>query len=175
MAPERCRKQQKPLGSDALVFERACGRFGGEGIPLLQDHPWIDNTEAPLYVQVLPKEGTDEELRKFCNALRVWHTRVDFPFAVVFDISGLGFATAGQRRILAQHEKSVADTDRKYCAGCGLVAASTWQVGLITATFWLSPPAYPAKVFANREDAKAWAADQLAARVGKPSEARSRA
>jgi hypothetical protein len=125
------------------------------------DHPWIDGTEAPLYVQALPAGGEDAELIAFTKAVQAWQLRVDFSFAVVFDISQVGVATATQRRILADHDKAVAEIDRKHCAGCAFVAKNSWQRGLITAAFWISPPSYPTKVFATQEEAKVWARARL--------------
>lgn len=139
------------------------------------DHPWIDDSDAPLYVVTYPGNRTDEEVRQGHLAIRRVYEKTAVPVAWVVDASAVRSAPATQRRIVAEHERSVKRHAERWCAGLAVVIPNALVRGFFTAVTWLSPLSYPHRMFDTREAAEAWARDQLAAFTRSGSAVRDRA
>ena|GEM_PF-807981 len=129
------------------------------------DHPWISNDLMPIYLWTFPSETTDEELSACVRAREDWASRARYHFAWVIDLSNVTKAPPTQRKAFAEHLKRLEEFSGRWNAGSALVVPSPWLRGLVTAVFWLSPPRYPHKIFAELLPAKRWAREQLAAKI----------
>lgn len=124
-------------------------------------HPWIDCSEAPLFVWHIANGDNEEELRA-CLAIREqWAEKNTERFAWVIDLQALRGGSARQRQLLAAHLEKLREYNRKYNVGCALVVPNPIVRGLVTAVFWISPPTFPTRFFATWEEGKAWARQQL--------------
>lgn len=125
------------------------------------EHPWLEQIEASLFLQRLPKRAIDKELAGMLEAVEKLIFSMSSPYAWVVDLSHIQIASASQRKLFTQHEKRTAEQDQKYNAGSGLFADSAFTRGLVTATFWMVKPSYPTKICSNLRDAEIWARAQL--------------
>ncbi len=125
------------------------------------EHPWVDDSEAPLYVMTYPPQNTDQDLIDRHAEIGEWYKTVDKPIAWVVDCTNIAKAPATQRKIVSNHEKMTKPYAERFNAGVGIVITSDWVRGLLTAIFWISPPPYAYKVFATKEQAKIWAKEKL--------------
>ena len=125
------------------------------------EHPWIDDSEAPLYILTYPADNEDEELIKRHDEIADWYETVDRPIAWVVDCTGIQKATATQRKIVSEHTDKILPYSKRFNMGTGIVITSSWVRGLLTAIFWLSPPPFPYKIFDTVEHAKAWSRARL--------------
>jgi hypothetical protein len=124
-------------------------------------HPWIDSSQAPLYVWRFPAEASYDDCTAFCQARETWARDVFTPVAWVVDLTLLQKADARHRQIFGEHLKRFERYDRRCNAGSALVVPNAWLRGVVTAVFWLSPPGYPNKLFADFDSAIDWARDRL--------------
>ncbi|MEM9067767.1 MAG: hypothetical protein AAGE52_04650 [Myxococcota bacterium] len=108
---------------------------------------------------------TTDEVREAHAAIREVYLSTDRVIAWVVDATAVGRATAVERRIVSEHEKSVAPLARRWCAGLAVVIPNELVRGFFTAITWLAPLRYPHKVFSNRLEATAWAENQLVERA----------
>ena len=127
------------------------------------DHPWIDESRAPLYVWSFPQAIDDETLLAACAARERWATVARFPVAWVVDLANLGGATATQRKIFTDHLARFEPHDVKWNRGSAIVASNALVRGIVTAVFWVKAPRFPNEVFATRIEAAGWAKNKLAA------------
>jgi hypothetical protein len=104
---------------------------------------------------------SDEDLTAFLAAAEKLILALQTPYAWVVDVGGLLRVTAKQRRMFAEFEDRTKEQDAKLCAGAAIYAPTAFTRGLVTAVFWLSPPAYPTKIVASFEEAEAWARAKL--------------
>ena len=125
------------------------------------DHPWIDDSEKPLYVVTYPRERTDEDVRLGHRGIRSIYERTTVPVAWVVDASAVRSAPATQRRIVSEHERSVRAHAIQWCAGLAVVIPNSLVRGFFTAVTWLAPLSYPHQLFETRDEAMAWAREQL--------------
>jgi len=129
------------------------------------NHPWISNDDMPLYRWTFPEETTDEELRACLEARERWATRAHYHVAWVIDLSKITKASATQRQAFGQHLKRFEEFNVRWNVGSALIVPKAWLRGLVTAVFWISPPAFPNKLFSDPLDAEDWAKAQLAAKL----------
>lgn len=125
------------------------------------EHPWIDDSRAPLYVVTYPRDRTDEEVREGHLGIRRIYERTSVPVAWVVDASAVRSAPATQRRIVAEHERRVRPMALRWCAGLAVVIPNSLVRGFFTAVTWLAPLEYPHRIVETREEALAWARRQL--------------
>ncbi len=124
-------------------------------------HPWVDESEAPLYVLGYPPKATDEEVAVRHQEIATWYKKVNHPIAWVVDCANVIKAPATQRKIIAEHEKSIRPYSERFNVGVALVVGNSMVTGLLTAIYWLAPPPYAYKIFSEFELAKAWARERL--------------
>lgn len=128
------------------------------------DHPWLEQVEETLFLQVYPRTASDDELRGMLDAIERLVFSLRSPYGWLVELGGVLSAPASQRRLVAEHEERTKEHDRTFNAGSALLARSAITSGIITAVFWLSKPSYPTKVFSDLREAERWARLQLAAR-----------
>ena len=132
--------------------------------PLSIPHPWIDSSQAPLYVLVFPENSTEKELSHCCDVRENWVRQVRSPVAWVVDLSAIQRVTPAKHRIFADHLARIEPYTSKYSAGCGLVVPSPLMRGVVTAIFWFAPPRFPHRLFAGRAEALDWGLRMLSQR-----------
>lgn len=131
------------------------------------DHPWIDSRRAPLYVWTLQDDPTSHIVDACLRARERWANATREPVAWVVDLTRLSSVTPLQRKLFSAHLDRFRKFDEQWTAASAIVASSPWLRGLVTAVFWLSPPRFPNKVFADVNDARAWAEIELAKRLSR--------
>ena len=119
--------------------------------------------EPALYEMAVHGELTPEVFDAHEEALLEFCANNREQIAVLVSMSMLTQVPAAQRRRLAELEQRVEDHDREYLVACALVAETPIVRGLATAVFWLKPPVYPYRFFADRDEAMTWLREQLAA------------
>jgi hypothetical protein len=124
-------------------------------------HPWVSAIEAPLYLQTFPRSATDIELAAMIAEIERITKAMQWPYGWVADLSDLMQATARQRSMCAESDKCLASRDERYCAGSAVYCRGALTRGVLTAVHWLSPPAYPFRVFSSFPEAESWARQQL--------------
>jgi len=125
------------------------------------NHPWVDESEAPIYRTTFPATTTDAELSAFCARLHEWGRKVRYPIAWVVDISRVREVPATQRKIFARHLEDFESFERRWNRGSALVVPNALVRGVVTAIFWLKKPVYPCELFAEPREARAWARARL--------------
>jgi hypothetical protein len=127
----------------------------------IPNHKWLYVIEAPLYGQMLPPDGTDEELASMLAEVERITMTIQSPFGWVTDLTNLLQATARQRTLYAQSDKTLRDWDKLFCAGTAIICTGAFTRGIVTAVHWVAPPVYPFKIFANRREGERWARQKL--------------
>ena len=129
------------------------------------DHPWIDSSRAPLYVWTLQDDPTSHVVDACLRARERWAEATGEPVAWVVDLTRLSSVPALQRKLFAAHLQRFRKFDERWTAASAIVASSPWLRGLVTAVFWVSPPGFPNRVFADVRGAREWAEVELAKRL----------
>jgi hypothetical protein len=125
-------------------------------------HPWIDTSESPLLRATYPVGATSDEVAAFLRVLEELVLEQHGPYGWVHDFGrSLDAVQRDIRRQFAISQRKIADHDRKYCAGVALYVPNPVVRGVITAVYWLSPPAYPYRFFSNLAEATVWARARL--------------
>ena len=96
-----------------------------------------------------------EEFGRFCDDNRA-------PLGGVVILRSLTSGTASQRKRMAEFEVRVERHDEEHMVACAIVAPSQIARGLATAVFWLKPPVYPYRFFAELEPALDWVLERMA-------------
>lgn len=125
------------------------------------DHPWVDDSRAPLYYLTYPKASSDRELADGFAGLVSFYKTVRQPIAWVVDCTNVVTAPATQRRLAAKHLEEITPYSKRWDRAVAMVITTSWTRGLMTAIFWLSPPVFPYSVFADRVAATKWAGEAL--------------
>jgi hypothetical protein len=86
-------------------------------------------------------------------------------YAVIFDLSRTGMPNAVQRQKIVSHLNANRPRIHDRVLGLGIVPGSALARGIVTAIFWVAPPAVPYRSFGTREEAGAWARS-LSTRLG---------
>lgn len=128
-------------------------------VPL--EHPWVRHELVPVYEWAFPAHPTDVELSSFIEARNRWARLVQYPVAWLVDLSHMTTATPVQRKTFAEHVKSFEPFDMKYTAGVAAIVPNPLMRGLVTAVYWITPPKFPNRVFARREEGITWLRKQL--------------
>lgn len=126
------------------------------------EHPSFDYSRAPLLVQRLPPDTSDQNVVAFCAATEAYVAAHPEPYVWVVDASALVHATSRQRRLMSEHGMRVAEVNRKYCLGIALVLTGPVARALVSAVYFLTPPTCPYRTFAAWDQAEKWARERLA-------------
>jgi hypothetical protein len=128
----------------------------------LINHAWVDSSLAPIYLVKFPKSTTDSMLRAYFRAIEAWSVRALHPVAWVLDLSAVASVPAAQRASFAAFMRRMQAYDARYTRASALVVPNPIVRGVVTAVFWLNPPAFPHQAFAEADAALAWARDMMA-------------
>ncbi len=110
-----------------------------------------------------PRSFSDQELAGALAVVKRWLLEeVDAPFGFIVDIQRPLSVSSVQRKMMAEAEATYADVDLRYNAGQAVVVPTGLARGIATAVYWVSPPVYPVRTFAEVSAAKAWVAEELA-------------
>ncbi len=125
------------------------------------DHPWVDDSDSPLYILTYPDVTTDKILQERHDELIDWYRTVDSKMVWVIDASKIVKTHPIQRKIVSDHVKEAAPYTKRYVAGCAFVLESKIIRGIIAAVFWMNKPPWPYRFFSNQADARVWAQEEL--------------
>jgi hypothetical protein len=117
---------------------------------------------------VPPPTLSDEAIEAIFAELR-GHLSSSEPYALVFDMTRTGTPTALQRRKVVAHMADNAPAIRLVVRGLAVIAPSAVLRGVITAIFWVAPPAAPYRIFDDRDEAAEWAESMAASPKASPS------
>ncbi len=129
------------------------------------DHPWLNDSEWPLLRVTFPSNGTFSELADAFRSVEAFYAQNSRPFAWIVDTTAIGFGDAKARQLTAQHEERTKEHKSRYNCGSAFVVKSTAVRGILTAVFWVAPPAYPHQVVSNLEAARVWTNEKLGRRL----------
>jgi hypothetical protein len=73
------------------------------------------------------------------------------------DLSSAGLLTAKQRKLQSEWNREVEPLVREVLLGVGFIAPGALKRGMMTAIFWVSPPAAPYLICASMPEALTWA------------------
>lgn len=127
------------------------------------DHPWVDASEAPLFVVRFPKDMPPGMFESCITAMETHTLSQRRPFVWVAALDPLMFVSTRERRLFAEYEHRVASHDAEYCAGVALVLPSPITRGIVKSLYWLAPPVYPYAISGHEHEALAWARARLRA------------
>jgi hypothetical protein len=102
-----------------------------------------------------------EALEACVQAREKWAATTHEPVAWVVDLTRLTSVDARHRKAFADHLERFRPFDERWTAASAIVASNPWLRGLVTAVFWLAPPKFPNRVFADRDQAILWALSKL--------------
>ncbi len=125
-------------------------------------HPWLDCSEAPLYVITVPVTMTDQELSEFLAALTRLYDGLGHEIAYVIDASKVASLPGNQRKLIDDTEKAYRFQDFRWNRGQAFVVDNAIIRGIISVIWFVSRAPYPTKVFATKAPAMAWARERLA-------------
>lgn len=130
--------------------------------PRPPEHPWIASVDPDIFESKIPHPVSDAEVDHVYETLYEWAKTLDQDIAWIVDLRSAGAATARQRSAVARHELRIAPLARPHLRGIAFYGSNTFTRGAIQAILWLTSPQYPYEVFPTREEALAWARQQLA-------------
>jgi hypothetical protein len=129
-------------------------------------HPWLDVSTYPILVVRYPANSNTPEaaaqVQDFYDAFCAWASRSEAPYTVIADTTKIKtIPSALVRAAVAKGEAGTAAFEAKRNKGTAVVVANDITRGVATAVYWLSPPTYPARVFASFDVALAWVLTRL--------------
>jgi hypothetical protein len=129
-------------------------------------HPWLDVSAYPILVVRYPANSdrpeAATEVEQFYDAFCAWADSRQVPYTVIADTTMIKtIPSALVRAAVAKGEARTAEFEAKLNHGTAVIVANDITRGVATAVFWLSPPAYPMRMFANFDDALAWVLTRL--------------
>lgn len=124
-------------------------------------HDWLSIIEGPLYGQVLPPRATDEELAAMLADVERITTTIGSFLGWVTDLSNILQVTPRQRKMYADSDERLRSHDAARCAGTAIICSGGFTRGIVTAVHWLTPPAYPFRIFSDWLEGERWARQQL--------------
>ena len=127
-------------------------------------HPWIDTSRAPIYVLTFPEDKDDllAGVASYRWAFQRFWNEVDRRVAVVTDLSHLGPAPAALRKLAADVDNSLRAKQQEHLVVWGVVLAHSFQRLILQGYLWMAPPVAPYCVFDKVEKAIDWTRVQLA-------------
>jgi hypothetical protein len=122
-----------------------------------------DDSEWPLVLDRPDGEPSDEEVVRYMETHDAYLRRREL-YGAVLDANRATVMTAKQRKMVTEWLTARHDDLGRWHVAIALVAKSPVIRGFLTAIYWVSPPAYPYKIFSELEPAKAWVLGEIAAR-----------
>ncbi len=121
----------------------------------------VDAGAWPILVVTLPSAVTDDELRSYLEQLGAHRGRGQ-DYAIIVDANLSRGFSAKQRQMQADYIAAGLELTKRHLKAFAFVARSPMQRGMLTAVFWLGPPAWPHRVFSTLDEAKHWCSTMLA-------------
>lgn len=141
---------------------RCATRAGRLGLGL---HPWIVESEAPVYiirVEYLERAGpTRAEVADYVAAVRAFWIAVDRPIGIVTDLTLVGQGPAWARKMLAECDAELRPIHQRYLRAWAVVIGSSVQKLLFTGYLWLTPAVVQPRIVKSVGEGVAWARQQL--------------
>ena len=139
------------------MYPQTCGQFLGESLPKF-NHPWVDESHAPILICEGPRTPSDEELNSYLKRLEEWSKATRSNYAWVIRPCQL---TASQRKSMVDTLKRLKPYHKRHQLAIGLAVDNTVIRGILTAVFWFAPQSMPHAVFVTKDDAFRWVTEQL--------------
>jgi hypothetical protein len=130
-------------------------------------HPWLDVSTYPILVVRYPANSDAPEaaaqVDDFYDAFCAWADRHrEAPYTVIADTTKIqAIPSALVRAAVAKGEARTAAFEARLNKGTAVIVTNSITRGVATAVFWLSPPAYPMRLFGTFADALAWVLTRL--------------
>jgi hypothetical protein len=118
-----------------------------------------DESQWPLIVCRTIGESTDEDIQAYITAHEAALARGRH--VVVIDASAGKNMGHVHRRQIADWVRARSAALHERRAGLAFVSRSALVRGMLTATYWLTPPPYPTHIVSTLDEARKWALDQL--------------
>jgi hypothetical protein len=128
-------------------------------------HSWLDDSQWPLLVVTYPADPPLEDVVSVFSEVDAFYKRNSDHFAWVVDASRVQHTEAKARKATSEHEARSKDHMRQFNCGTAFIIKSTLVRGILTAIFWLAPPAYPYEIFSDLASARDWSLRQLRSRT----------
>ena len=121
----------------------------------------IDESRWPKVIITWPKgEIDDEEFQRAVKHISELTARREH-YVIVHDARLASRPSPKQRAFAAAEQQRTAEGAAEYLVGSAVVVSNALAAGAIRAINWISPPAYPQRVFSSLEEAHAWVDKQL--------------
>jgi len=116
----------------------------------------VDDTRWPLVVIRWPSGAIAEtDVEEFLRR-SVSHLGRHERFASLHDgVRASGLDSKGRKR-MSDHVNANRELLKRWHVAAAIVSSSAMVRGVVTAVNWLSPPPFPQRQFATREEAEAW-------------------
>jgi hypothetical protein len=125
----------------------------------------VDLSGWPIVVHAVEGTITDEQLDAYiAEATRVFATGKRH--ATILDATRIGSVSAYMRRRSIEWQRENAELLRAHCAATAYVLGSPVLRFVAMTVLLVTRPPTPLRVFSTREDAVAWAREQLASKGG---------
>lgn len=125
------------------------------------DHPWIDDSRAPIYIARVPNTISDEELSAFLEHQDKRIQQFNHPFAHIMVLGKITGMSPKQRAMWAEADLKGREIDKKWNCGQAFVIASAIQRATIRFVYFVQPPVYPYTVVETMNEAVGWAIKKL--------------
>ncbi len=124
--------------------------------PKRLEHPWVDDSFAPIYRLTYPALPSEEEVIARNAEIHAWYRDLDHRIAWVVDCSLIIRASPTIRQQQSLHLKRIEPYAKRWDICNAFVIQSAVVRGYLTAVFWFSPPPYEYQIFATNQQAMDW-------------------
>jgi hypothetical protein len=133
------------------------------------NHPWVDNSRAPILVCDGPDPVDEEALIALMQKWNAWVVETKEPYGWIVTVHKV---SARARKALTDSTRFRAPYEKKYCVCMAFVCSSALLRSIHTAILWISTPPVPTAVFATSAEALAWVQQNMRTAAQSPTEAR---
>ncbi len=125
--------------------------------------PFVELDRWPLILTRWPASVSERDLDEYVDGALAWLEREECIAHVVdLRMAGVGSLSPTMRSHAARRLADLTKLAEKWVIAEGVVAASTFTRGAVTAFTWMMPPTWPRRVFDRQAEAERWAEAQLA-------------
>lgn len=125
--------------------------------------PFVFDTTGEPYIrfEFAPSYTPAELERALAHVEAHIQSRAKGPLAILTDVSKRQSSSAGNRHVIADFTRRVADVLAVDCRGFAVVVKSELTRGAVTAILWMVSARWPMKVFTSEEQAQAWLQERM--------------
>lgn len=120
------------------------------------NHPWVDESKAPIYRCKFPDPLTQEALEAYLSHLETWIEQAPGYYAWIIYPD---LRTQQLRLAMGESQKRRAPHEKGHCSGYAFVVENAFMRGVLTAMMWLGPHHSTLRVFENEDKAYGWIAN----------------